>query len=213
MTISSVSHQVPPKEYTVILDLNGLLINRIYHRINPRIDVRPGLTDFLVWLFSRARVLFWSSATHRNMSSLLRMVLSGTGFGVRGVTFFSQGDCIESDYKDPKKSDKPFFLKSLDTLMDMKEIDSVDYTLLIDDSPIKNLMNNPYNAIHPRTWSGEQGDLFLNGTLRPWLDGLLLSNRPVPEYVKANPLHGSQRPEPQMSRLAHNILEGVVDLE
>ena len=63
MGIASMSDQVHPKEYTVILDLNGLLIHRIYHRFSPIVHVRPGLMDFLVRLFSRVRVLFWSSAT------------------------------------------------------------------------------------------------------------------------------------------------------
>ena len=48
MGIASVSNQVPPKEYTVILDLNKLLIHWIYHRSSPIVHVRPGLMDFLI---------------------------------------------------------------------------------------------------------------------------------------------------------------------
>ena len=89
MGITSVFDHVPPKEYTVILDRNGLLIHRVYHRSSPTVHVRLGLMDFLIWLFSRARVLFWSSATQRNMTPLLRTVLSGTGVGPKEVMYFS----------------------------------------------------------------------------------------------------------------------------
>ena len=209
MGMASVSDQVPPKEYTVMLDLNGLLIHWVYHRSSPKVHVRPGLMDFLVWLFSRARVLFWSSATQRNMTPLLRTVLSGTGVGPKEVTYYSQLDCTQSSYQNPEKKEKPFFLKDLATLVERREIESTDYILLIDDSPLKNLLNNPYNAIHPKTWSGEADDSFLNAFLRPWLDGLLSSNRAVPEYVKANPLRGCQTPEERLGQLACNILKGV----
>ena len=33
--------------------------------------------------------------------------------------------------------------------------------LLIDDSPKKNLLNDPYNAIHPQTRNGKGNDNFL----------------------------------------------------
>ena len=143
------------------------------------------------------------------MIPLLRTVLSGTGVGPKEVTYFSQLDCTQLSYQNPGKKEKPFFLKDLATLVEMREIESTDYILLIDDSPLKNLLNNPYNAIHPKTWSGEANDSFLNAFLRPWLDGLLSSNRAVPEYVKANPLCGCQIPKERLGQLACNILKGV----
>ena len=89
---------------------------------------------------------------HRNMTPLLPTVLSGTRVGPKEVTYFSQLDCTQLSYQNPRKKKKPFFLKDLATLIEMREIESTDYILLIDDSPLKNLLNNPYNAIHPKTW-------------------------------------------------------------
>jgi len=91
----------------------------------------------------------------------------------------------------------------------MKEIDFVANVLLIDDNPLKNLMNNGYNTIHPPTWFGDQIDNFLDACLRPWLNDLLMSNKAVPVYVRANPLCGCQMLEDPLSHLVFDILRGV----
>ena len=139
---------------------------------------------------------------------MLRSILVGTRVHVKHVPYFSQVNCTESSYK-ARKLDKPFFLKELATLLCSNVIQSLDYVLLIDDSPLENIANHPCNAIHPQTWSGEVGDSFLMGSLRTWLEGLLASKRPVPEYVKANPLKGSQMPADRTGGLRLNILMGV----
>lgn len=209
--VATETDQVPRRQYTVVLDLNGVLVHRVFHRNNPTVQRRPGLKEFLNWLFERARVIFWSSAAERNMRPLLRTILSCTSVSYGEVTYFSQAECTFSSYKNPSQPNKPYFLKDLGTLHRMDEIDSVDNALMIDDSPVKNLLNDPYNAVHPETWSGDTSDIFLGTCLRPWLDGLFESNEAVPVYVKAVPLLGCQLPEERLGRLAKNVLQCIAD--
>jgi hypothetical protein len=148
--------------------------------------------------------------TEKNMWPLLGKVLSSTTFGPTRVTFISQFSCTPSSFRDPDEPNKPIFLKDLTTLVEMGEVKSVQDVLLVDDSPVKNLLNDVNSAVHPTTWSGQVGDNFLPATLRPWLDGLFLSNEAVPDYVKANPLLGCQNPVDRLDSLGINILKGVI---
>jgi hypothetical protein len=89
------------------------------------------------------------------------------------------------------------------------KLDSVDNVLLVDDTPLKNLMNEPYSIVHPSSWNGNGNDIYLKKNLRPRLEGLLRSNEAVCVYVKANPLIGGSLSEEKLSSLALNILRGL----
>jgi len=100
-------------------------------------------------------------------------------------------------------------LKNLATLVEIGEAKSLQDVLLVDDSPVKNLLNHVNNVVYPPTYSGESGDTFLSRRLQPWLEGLFASNEAVTDYVKANPLRGGQRPMDPLSFEAIRILRGV----
>jgi len=57
----------------------------------------------------------------------------------------------------------------------MNGLTSEEDILLVDDNPVKNLPNHPHNAIFPQSWCGDKRDNYLDGHLRPWLDGLFHS--------------------------------------
>jgi len=89
----------------------------------------------------------------------------------------------------------------------MKEIDYVANILLIDDSPLKNLLNNGYNDIHPSTSFGDETNNFLDACLWLWLNGLLMSKEAVPIYIRANLLCCYQMLEVNLSPVAFHILK------
>ena len=75
----------------------------------------------------------------------------------------------------------------------LKDID-LSLTLLIDDSPEKNLLNDEFSAIHPQTWTGDLNDKFLMNTMLPWLKNMFSSNLSVAEYVRNHFLAGCPDP-------------------
>ena len=56
-------------------------------------------------------------------------------------------------------------LKELKKVQSGLEHVDLAMTLLIDDSPEKNLLNNEFSAIHPLSWTGDLTDKFLMTTL------------------------------------------------
>jgi hypothetical protein len=73
---------------------------------------------------------------------------------------------------------------------------TVENTLLVDDTPYKNVLNDPYNAVHPQTFTNfsekksKKGPYFTY-QLWPFLKGLKESGLPVPVYCTQNSLFGS----------------------
>ena len=67
---------------------------------------------------------------------------------------------------------KELFLKNLDTLFcGYKGIFNSGNTIIVDDSPLKHIMNRPKNVLLPNPWSNRgngDGDTFLLRTLLPW---------------------------------------------
>ena len=72
-------------------------------------------------------------------------------------------------------------------------------TLLIDWSPESSILNPWYNAIFPTKFAGDENDTFLDTSLRPYLRGLLLSGRSVPQYLSECP------PPPNFGRLEPHL--------
>ena len=137
------------------------------------------------------------------------MVLQGISIKRSDVLVLTQDDCDKSSYKNLENPKKPFFLKDLTKFCEFAKLDFVDNVLLVDDTPLKNLMNESYSAIHPSTSNGDGNDIYLKKNFRPWLEGLLRSNEAVCVYVKANPLIGGSLPEERLSSLALKILQGL----
>ena len=68
------------------------------------------------------------------------------------------------------------FLKNLDTLFcGYRGIFNSRNTIIVDDSPLKHIMNRPENILLPNPWSNRgngDGDTFLLRTLLPWFQRL-----------------------------------------
>jgi hypothetical protein len=209
---AKVIGKVPGRRYSVVLDLNGVLVHRgnfVKGKQRP-IMIRPGCQEFLNWLSNHAMVAFWTSIAARNIPQTLPVVLQGTSFKLPDVQVLSQNNCTRSSYVESSKPDKPFFLKDLRVFAKLLVLESVEEVLLVDDSPQKNLLNDPHNAVHPPTWSGDDNDRFLTMTLKPWLEGLFKSGEVVTDYVKRVPLPFGQLPMDRSSDLALKILRGAV---
>lgn len=204
------SREVALRRYYVVLDLNGVLVHKSFDDLNRRVvKKRPHSTNFVDWVYRSANLVFWSGMTKRNVISTLDNLLASASFKAKDVTLLSQEECTMSSYRDPANPDKPFFLKDLKTLAKLLELNSLDAVVLVDDSPLKNLMNDRHSAIFPRTWQGDMRDMFLLGVLVPWLADLFKSNDPVPKHVQNNPLFHGQSPVDPLGGLGNLILEGT----
>jgi hypothetical protein len=91
----------------------------------------------------------------------------------------------------PNKLDKPIFHKNLDTLFSIYPYTHVGNTLLIDNTPYKNMFNGPYNAIFLDSFDNRCGeDHYLLGFILPYLENLHSFKYGVPTFVEHNPFGG-----------------------
>jgi hypothetical protein len=151
----------------------------------------------------------WSSVNDRKIEPVLKVVLHGASFTRNDITILTQNACSQSAYRDPENLEKPIFLKNLDVYANIVKLQNTEDVLLVDDSPMKNLLNDSYNAVHLPSWHGEEEDSFLDVNLKPWLQGLFRSNVAITEYVRCNPLPGGSYPEDKLGRLAFNVLKAA----
>ena len=220
MLVSDSAAQVPPpsrslkevttRKYTVVLDVNSVLLHRAFMNNRPDVMRRPGVTRFLNWIWRKANVAFWGSVLSRNLEQLLDVLLKDVNFSARDVIALSQEKCEQSLYRSPTAPSKPVFLKELATFANIVGLSSLDDILLIDDSPLKNLMNDSYSAVFPPTFRGDENDSYLLDTLLPWLDGLFKSNEEVAQYVQNHALFGGQSLVDPMSREGYAVLQGTM---
>ena len=108
----------------------------------------------------------------------------------------SQEECTISKYRDPKSPRKPYFFKDLTIFYHRVPLANDNNTLLIDNSPLKCLLNDQYNVVFPPTFgdSDGQADDFILCRLLPYLDRLWKSRLEVPEFVRRNPCQDCQLP-------------------
>jgi hypothetical protein len=94
----------------------------------------------------------------------------------------------------PVSTPRPYFLKTLATVLTnpngLRDIGArPENTLIVDDSPHKNVRNNMWNAMHPTTFIGShpQRSLgYLERELMPWLRRMKESSQTVPNYCRNN---------------------------
>jgi hypothetical protein len=147
------------KKKLLILDLNGVLIDRILAKefIRPidwgdeiPMELRPkhvggflcwkrkNLKSFLKYIFKNFTVAVWSSAKLHNTKKLVEFVFGSLENKL--LFIWGQDRCGKEPH--PTSKVKPLFLKNLvDVWKEFPEY-SLDNTLLIDDSILKN-KNNP----------------------------------------------------------------------
>ena len=71
----------------MVLDLNGVLVHREGYIAGREhsVHLRPGCTEFLDWLSSRAMLSFWSSIVDRNIRQIVDVVLQFTSLNREDV--------------------------------------------------------------------------------------------------------------------------------
>jgi hypothetical protein len=190
----------------VVFDLNGVLVRRgAFVKNQPRdIHVRPGCSELLNWVQDNATLSFWSSVTSKNMVEIMsKLRKCGVRISESSICL-CQSSCISSDTVGQSSLEQPqvtnfneaktIFLKDLQLYTKKAKLDSWRDVLLVDDSPIKCVMNDAFSAVHPPSWAGCIWDTFLQGHLQPWLARLFQSNEDVPDFVRHNPLPDGQLP-------------------
>lgn len=118
---------------------------------------RPRLKEFLNWcLDGEFEVCFWSSVKKYNLVPRINFIRDKVPPLLENYLQFGQTMCKESAYKDKAFSRKSFFLKPLVHMCQWSPKlvacgATEEDTLLIDDSPYKNVLNNHFNVFHLST--------------------------------------------------------------
>ena len=88
----------------------------------------------------------------------IKYIQNRVPFFPENCLWFGMDLCGESTCKDPQYPTRPTLLKFLSLLLNRSTQlqdggATQENTLLIDDTPYKNVLNNPYTAIHPSTYT------------------------------------------------------------
>ena len=195
--------------YFLILDMNGLLLEK-RPSLNGRDHVysfREDVGEFLEFCMKNFEVVFWSCCNKRNLKAMfqaLKNVCSRNCWReVQRCRSYDQEWCdLICDSSGAPVSEGPyFFVKTLDTLFQHPDGlkgsgASADNTLLIDDSPYKNVRNNMWNVVHPLLYQSVNelaGTAWFPHQLIPWLRRLKHSGQMVPRFCEANQGFGQRR--------------------
>jgi hypothetical protein len=202
--------QVPPlSQYFLLMDINGVLLATYFgiigkEKVNSiHTRVREKLREFLVHCASNFNVVFWTSMNTDNLARHFATLLLHAPELSKDCPRFTQNWCDVSSYRDPDNVDRLFFLKRIAHLLgDSMGLGgrgaTAENTLLVDDTPYKNVLNDPYNAIHPVTFTyfmkkSTKKRPHLTYQLWPFLKGLKESGLLVPVYCRQHSLFGSKR--------------------
>ena len=141
-----------PNSYFLILDVNGLLLEK---RPSPNgrdrlYTLREDVGEFLEFCFKSFEVAFWSCCNQKNLKSMIQSLKRACTPSLiqqflRCRTFDQDWcDVVCDSNGDPITEGPYFFVKPLDTFFDHPDGlkgkgASVENTLLIDNSPYKNV--------------------------------------------------------------------------
>jgi len=151
----------------LILDINGLLLERIFPKdlssapsrkadcmTNGRlIFLRPHCRSFLGWCLEHFAVVVWSTAMRKNVLPLVSCLFPSAT--PQPAAALHQDDCTPTGLFDFKNKSKELRLKVLARLWARPELGAgfgPHNTLLLDDSPYKTIANPPHTAVHPAEW-------------------------------------------------------------
>ena len=151
-----------PDSYFLILDMNGLLLEK-RPSLNGRdrlYTLREDIGEFLAFFLKSFEVAFWSCCNQKNLKSMFQSrkhvcTPSWMQLLQRCRTFDQDWCDVVCDSTGALVTEGLyFFVKPLDTLFQHPDGlkgsgASVESTLLIDDSPYKNVRNDMWNAVHP----------------------------------------------------------------
>lgn len=197
----------------IILDLNGVLIKRWdknpsipgVRKLNRNwIQLRPGCIEFLHKAFSYFRVGIWSTMTQSNVLNTCHLLEQQAHESLPFFMLWSKDSCYQhGDLRRPNKAKVVADFKPLSHVWGyFKPYLGFHNTVLVDDSPYKACMNNPYNCIFPDAFEGQEGDTYLNDVLWPYLENIRRSYN-IQAYIADNPL--GQRPVVAGHELYHHV--------
>ena len=204
----SMRSRAVDKWLNVILDLNGILCvcedwksnrnSKHYNDVSgPHsatvaaivgrkvVYVRPNCLTFLEELGKIATISVWSSMKSSNIHGVVDYLFSK---GKLPSLVLGQESCTTIRCRDSSGrlstymvpgTQKELFLKNLDTLFcGYWGIFNSENTVIVDDTPLKHIMNKSENVLLPNPWShrgGNDRDTFLLCTLLPWIQRLHLA--------------------------------------
>jgi hypothetical protein len=191
------------------MDVNGVLLATHFGIIGKEkvksmhTRVKDGLREFLVHCASNFNVVLWTSMNTNNLEYHFATIFSHAPELGKDCPRFAQNWYDVSTYTDPDNVERPFFLKCIARLLG----DSMglgrrgaraENILLVDDTPSKNVLNDPYNPVHPVTFTyfskkNTKKRPYLTYQLWPFLKGLKESGLSVLVYCKEYSLFGSRR--------------------
>jgi hypothetical protein len=143
--------------------------------------IRPSCQRFLTELGNVADITIWSSMRVATVKSVCDLLFQG--LAVKPLNILGQESCdrirVQDDrgkvsYLKVKGTEKDLFLKTLQKQLfrTFGGRYSADNTIIVDDSPMKHVLNPAENVILPETWAyagAGQADTYLMDTLLPWL--------------------------------------------
>ena len=114
--------------------------------------------DFLVLCVPNFTVVFWSSMKVENLKRHFATIFSHALELSEDCLRFAQNWCNVSTYKDPDNEGRSFFLKCMARILGNSMGLAgwgviIKNTLLVDDSSCKNVLNDPYTAVYPVTFT------------------------------------------------------------
>lgn len=161
-------------KFLIILDLNGVLVDRVRGPTDTTPDfmigktkcyVRPGARKFLKWLHHHYDVAVWSSMMPHNTMQIVHELW---GKRMKDLKFiFTQNQCTENGMMD----EKPIFLKELRYVWEIMPWYDKFNTILIDDSSYKSSNNPMYTSYHPTPYSHKTNQGMFE--IRSYLERLL----------------------------------------
>lgn len=120
-----------------------------------------------------------------------------------------QEHCEASAYKDLRKPSGPFWFKDLNIVFKHVQRANTENTVLVDDSPMKNLLNDPLNGLHPPPFEGENPSShvhYLMTTMLPYLLRMKSDGTHVRSFTARNALPLSTPREMRDNALGMTIL-------
>jgi hypothetical protein len=158
--------------------------------------VRDGVGAFLQFCLENFEVSFWSCYRIRKMGELLAVLQKHCPVFLKYYKLFDKSYCdiVTNANGTPVLTPGPYFMKTLATMLTnpdgLRDTSAhPENTLIVDDSPHKNVRNNMWNVVHPTAFIGSHSQRsleYLEHELMPWLRRMKESGQTVPDYCRNN---------------------------
>jgi hypothetical protein len=123
----------------------------------------------------------WSSATRRNFSRHLEIIMETTNVHFKSSRIVVQTLCFKNEHFLLKKLENHVFHRNIEAFFSVFLGTNYENTLFVDDTPYKSLFNPPFNAIFLETFYRPKQ------TIIPYLKPFSLTWKPcIPLVCKLN---------------------------